>query len=65
MKDKRVVPIRSVEEKALKKRAPGMILTVFGQRFQIESNIRITELPPRRSGQVFPIRSSEKPENNS
>jgi len=47
MKDKRVVPIRPAHVKSLEPTPETkMILRVGGQRFQIESKVRTTELPP-------------------
>ena len=59
MKDKRVVPIRPAKDKSAVNRSPGIILKAFGQRFRIESNIRITELSPETVGRVIPIKQSK------
>ena len=60
MNDKQVLPIRPTREKVAAIGPRGIILTVFGQRFRIESNIRITELPPRKPGQLIPMCPSKQ-----
>jgi len=55
MSDKRVTPIRISDNNERGEPIPPMVLTIFGKRYRIESDIRIIEAPARKLARVVPI----------
>ena len=58
MANKRVVPIHNLDGNGATRKCPGLILRVFGRRFQIETSIVISEIPAGKPALVVPIRYS-------
>jgi len=55
MSEKNVVPIRSDNENDEERAKPPMVLTIFGKRYEVGSDIRIIEAPARKLARVVPI----------